>query len=95
MAFVGAFLFHIHILFFSCTDILVCRGNQLLTGSYGKNLRVWSIVGVGEMKLPGEQYNVRTGGLTMEDEMNLDGAVVSAAFDEGMDMVSHIEFHRC
>ena len=54
----------------------------------GKNVRIWSVVGVGEMRLPGENYNVRSGGLTMEDEMNLDGAIVSATFDEAMDMVS-------
>ena len=69
---------------------MISRGNQLLTGSVGKNVRIWSVVGVGEMRLPGEHYNVRSGGLTMEDEMNLDGAVVSAAFDEAMDMVSAI-----
>ena len=69
------------------TDVIISRGNLLLTGSEGKNVRVWSVVGVGEMRLPGETYNVRTGGLTMEDEMNVDGAVVSAAFDEAMDMV--------
>ena len=69
---------------------MISRGNQLLTGSVGKNVRIWSVVGVGEMRLPGEHYNVRSGGLTMEDEMNLDGAVVSAAFDEAMDMVGTI-----
>ncbi|XP_053384270.1 WD repeat-containing protein 90-like isoform X2 [Mercenaria mercenaria] len=67
-------------------DVIINRGNLLLTGSEGKNVRVWSVVGVGEMRLPGEMYNMRTGGLTMEDEMNLDGAIVSAAFDEAMDM---------
>ncbi|KAJ8318923.1 hypothetical protein KUTeg_004014 [Tegillarca granosa] len=66
--------------------VLACRGGRLLTGSTGKNLRIWSIVGVGEMKLPGEHQNMRTGGLVMEDEMNLDGAVVVAAFDESLDM---------
>lgn len=74
-------------------DVLISRGNLLLTGSVGKNLRVWSVVGVGEMKLPGENYNVRTGGLTMEDEMNLDGAIISAAFDEAMDMVSTLSIY--
>ena len=69
-------------------DTLISRGNQLLTGSVGKNVRIWSVVGVGEMRLPGENYNVRSVGLTMEDEMNLDGAIVSATFDEAMDMVS-------
>lgn len=67
--------------------MIISRGNLLLTGSVGKNVRVWSVVGVGEMKLPGEHYNVRTGGLTMEDEMNVDGAIVAAAFDEALDMV--------
>jgi len=70
-----------------CPGIVISRGNLLLIGSVGKNLRVWSVVGVGEMKLPGDNYNVRTGGLTMEDEMNLDGAIISAAFDDAMDMV--------
>ncbi|XP_052262541.1 WD repeat-containing protein 90-like isoform X2 [Dreissena polymorpha] len=66
--------------------VIISCGNLLLTGSVGRNLRVWSVVGVGEMRLPGETQNVRTGGLTMEDEMNTDGAVVSAAFDDAMEM---------
>ncbi|WAQ96619.1 WDR90-like protein [Mya arenaria] len=66
--------------------VIVCRGSLLLTGGVGRSLRVWSVVGVGEMRLPGEQYNVRTSGLTMEDEMNTDGAIVSASFDDAMDM---------
>lgn len=65
----------------------MCRSGRLLTGSVGKNLRVWSIVGVGELKLPGDHNSMRTGGLTMEDEMNLDGSIVTAAFDEALDMV--------
>ncbi|XP_069124737.1 WD repeat-containing protein 90-like isoform X4 [Argopecten irradians] len=65
---------------------LVCRGGRLLTGSTGRNLRMWSVVGVGEMRLPGEHNNMRGGGLTMEDEMNVDGEVVSLAFDEALDM---------
>ena len=53
-------------------------------------MRIWSVVGVGEMRLPGEHCNVRSGGLTMEDEMNLDGAIIAAAFDEAMDMVGSV-----
>ncbi|KAL3876292.1 hypothetical protein ACJMK2_034157, partial [Sinanodonta woodiana] len=67
-------------------DFLVCRGGQLLTGSKGRNLRMWSVVGVGEMRLPGDHNSMRNGGLTMEDEMNLDGSIVSLAFDDAMDM---------
>ena len=45
------------------------------------------MVGVGELKLPGENPTVRGGGLTMEDEMNLDGIITAACFDDTMDMV--------
>jgi len=67
--------------------VLVCRGSLLLTGSDAGNLRIWSVVGVSEMRLPGERQAPRGGGLTMEDEMNTDGAIVSAAFDDAIDMV--------
>ena len=69
--------------------MLCCRGGRLVTGGASCNLRMWTVVGVGEMRLPGEQDCVRQGGLTMEDEMTLDGAVVSAAFDDTLDMVSN------
>lgn len=29
-------------------------------------------------------------GLVMEDEMTLDGAIISASFDESLDTVSHL-----
>ena len=76
--------------FIITSDTLICRGNQILTGSVGKNVRIWSVVGVGEMRLPGDHGNIRSGGLTMEDEMTLDGGIVAAAFDEVMDMVNKI-----
>ena len=41
------------------------------------------------MKLPGDNNNMRSGGLTIEDEMNLDGMIVSASFDEPLEMVGH------
>ena len=66
--------------------LLCCHGGRLITGSAGGSVRLWSTVGVGELKLPGEHHSMRRGGLTMEDEMALDGAVVSAAFDETLDM---------
>ena len=76
--------------FLAITGVLICRGGRLLTGSVGHNLRMWSVVGVGEMRLPGDNNNMRGGGLTMEDEMNLDGEIVSAAFDESLDMVINL-----
>ncbi len=70
-------------------DILISRRGRLITGSAGHSLKLWSVVGVGEMKLPGEQYQMRGGGLTMEDEMNLDGLLIAAAFDDTMDLVKY------
>ena len=64
-----------------------------MTGGEGRSLRLWSAVGVAELKLPGEHNSMRQGGLTMEDEMILDGAVVCAAFDETLDMVGNFTLH--
>ncbi|KAK3091415.1 hypothetical protein FSP39_019740, partial [Pinctada imbricata] len=64
--------------------VVLCRRDRLLTGSQGKNLRIWAVSSVGSMKAPGD--NGRNGGITMEDEINLDGAITSAAFDESLEM---------
>mgnify|MGYP001553295395 CR=1 FL=1 len=48
---------------------------------------MWSVVGISEMKEPNEHTLVNTGGLTMEDELNLDGAITCACFDDTLDMV--------
>nr|XP_006813552.1 PREDICTED: WD repeat-containing protein 90-like [Saccoglossus kowalevskii] len=53
--------------------------SRLVTGSASRNLRLWSVYGVGEMSTPGK-------GLVMEDEMTLDGAITCASFDDTMDM---------
>lgn len=66
-------------------DIVICRNGRLLTGSVGKNLRMWSLTGVRDMR-SGDSPSMPCGGLTMEDEMNLEGSVVAAAFDEALDM---------
>ena len=47
-------------------------------------------MGVGEMRLSNDGHQVSGSGLTMEDEMNLDGAVISASFDDTMDLVMNI-----
>ncbi|EDV28238.1 uncharacterized protein TRIADDRAFT_20616 [Trichoplax adhaerens] len=62
--------------------VIVCRGSRMVTGSCTNNLRLWSIVGIGEMRLPGGSVSE---GLTMEDEMPLDGAIIAASFDESID----------
>ena len=65
-----------------------------MTGSAGRNLRMWSVVGLPEMRLPGENNNMRQGGLTMEDEMTLDGAITATEFDDTLDMVCEDYYRR-
>ena len=36
------------------TDVIIGHGGTLLVGSASGNLRLWSVVGVSEMRLPGE-----------------------------------------
>uniref|UniRef100_A0A673Z2F4 WD repeat-containing protein 90 n=1 Tax=Salmo trutta TaxID=8032 RepID=A0A673Z2F4_SALTR len=64
--------------------VLLCRGNRLLTGSNTRRLRLWGVAAVQGMR-PGGEKN--SGALVLlEQEMMLDGTVVSAAFDDVMDM---------
>ena len=72
--------------------MLISRSGRLVTGGANRSLKLWSVVGVGELKLPGESNALRRGGLTMEDEMNLDGCIVSASFDDTLDMASEKDF---
>ncbi|XP_074646351.1 WD repeat-containing protein 90-like [Tubulanus polymorphus] len=65
---------------------LKCRCGRLITASAGHTLKMWSVVGVGEMKLPGKKHGMRQGGLLMEDEIHLDGVIVSFTFDDTLDM---------
>lgn len=71
-----------------CVGLLVCKGARLITGSRERRVCLWSAVGVSEMKLPGQHNNMRTGGLTIDDEMILDGAITAGCFDDTLDMVS-------
>ena len=41
-------------LFAFFVDVIVCHRGSLITGSSSGHLRLWSVVGVGEMRLPGE-----------------------------------------
>lgn len=71
-------------------DILVSRRGRLVTGGSGHSLRLWSVVGIGEMKMPSDSNALHSQGLTMEDEMNLDGLITSASFDDTMDVVLNL-----
>lgn len=63
------------------------KNNRLISGSSGNTLKIWSTMSVSDQLHSDEMATRAASGLTMEDEMNLDGAITSAAFDETMDMV--------
>ncbi|RXN21814.1 WD repeat-containing 90 [Labeo rohita] len=69
--------------------VLVCRGSKLVTGSNTKKLRLWSVASVQNLSNTNNKRN-RTqddgAQVQLEQELLLDGTVVSAAFDEVMDM---------
>ncbi|KAM9424099.1 WD repeat-containing protein 90 isoform 2-T2 [Pholidichthys leucotaenia] len=68
--------------------VLVCRGNRLLTGSNTRWLRLWEVEAVRGVKPVGKVDNVEDGGtkVLLEHEIMLDGTIVSAAFDNALDM---------
>ncbi|XP_026171981.1 WD repeat-containing protein 90 isoform X2 [Mastacembelus armatus] len=68
--------------------VLLCRGNRLLTGSNTLWLRLWEVEAVQGVKPQEKVSNVGDSGTTvvLEKEIMLDGATVSAAFDNTMDM---------
>ncbi|XP_030257051.1 WD repeat-containing protein 90 [Sparus aurata] len=68
--------------------VLLCRGNRLLTGSNTRWLRLWEVEAVLGVKPQEKVCNVEDSGtmVVLEQEIMLDGTMVSAAFDSTMDM---------
>ncbi|XP_077642916.1 WD repeat-containing protein 90 isoform X4 [Lonchura striata] len=64
--------------------VLLCRHQQLLSGSNTKRIRLWSVATVQELRLKGP--NARSGSVLLEHEITLDGTIVSAAFDDSLEM---------
>ncbi|XP_035829418.1 WD repeat-containing protein 90 [Aplysia californica] len=69
---------------------LVCRHSRLMTASAGHAIKLWSVAGVSHTRpangRPAAQGHTATAGLTMEDEMALDGPITCAEFDDTLDM---------
>uniref|UniRef100_A0A3P8PJE8 WD repeat domain 90 n=1 Tax=Astatotilapia calliptera TaxID=8154 RepID=A0A3P8PJE8_ASTCA len=61
--------------------VLLCRGNRLLTGSNTRWLRLWEVEAVQSLKAEEKGRAV-----VLAQEIMLDGATVSASFDNTMDM---------
>ncbi|XP_028616643.1 WD repeat-containing protein 90 [Grammomys surdaster] len=64
--------------------VLLCSGSRLVSGSNTRRLRLWAVGVVPELRHKGS--SARSSSVFMERELTLDGAVVSASFDSGMDM---------
>ncbi|XP_066539496.1 WD repeat-containing protein 90 [Hoplias malabaricus] len=69
--------------------VLLCRGSRLVTGSNSKKLKLWSVAAVQNLRSSNREttfHQERNTQVLVEQEMLLDGTVVSAAFDDVMDM---------
>ncbi|XP_075851028.1 WD repeat-containing protein 90 [Microcebus murinus] len=62
--------------------VLLCSRSRLVSGSGARRLRLWAVGTVPDLR----RGSARSGSVFMEHELSLDGAVVSASFDDGMDM---------
>ncbi|XP_062999035.1 WD repeat-containing protein 90 [Elgaria multicarinata webbii] len=64
--------------------VLQCHGKRLVSGSNTKKIQLWSVAAVQELRVKGSSAS--SSSVLLEQEMTLDGTIVSAAFDDGMDM---------
>ncbi|KAM6077548.1 WD repeat-containing protein 90 isoform 2-T2 [Theristicus caerulescens] len=64
--------------------VLVCRRNRLASGSNTKRIRLWAVAAVQELRLKGP--DARSSSVLLEHEITLDGTIVSAAFDDSLEM---------
>ncbi|XP_064376546.1 WD repeat-containing protein 90 isoform X2 [Dromaius novaehollandiae] len=64
--------------------VLVCQHNRLASGSNTKRIRLWAVAAVEELRQKGS--DARSSSVLLEHEMTLDGTIVSAAFDDYLEM---------
>ncbi|XP_009077103.1 PREDICTED: WD repeat-containing protein 90, partial [Acanthisitta chloris] len=64
--------------------VLVCGHNRLVSGSNMKRIRLWAVATVQELRLKGPE--ARSSSVLLEHEITLDGTIVSAAFDDSLEM---------
>uniref|UniRef100_H0WS08 WD repeat-containing protein 90 n=1 Tax=Otolemur garnettii TaxID=30611 RepID=H0WS08_OTOGA len=62
--------------------MLLCSGSRLVSGSSAGRLRLWAVGTLPELRHKG----ARSCSVFMECELSLDGAIVSASFDDSMEM---------
>ncbi|XP_023044994.1 WD repeat-containing protein 90 isoform X2 [Piliocolobus tephrosceles] len=64
--------------------LLLCSSSRLVSGGSTGRLRLWAVGAVSELRCKGS--GARSSSVFMEHELVLDGAVVSASFDDSVDM---------
>ncbi|XP_072871072.1 WD repeat-containing protein 90 isoform X4 [Chlorocebus sabaeus] len=64
--------------------LLLCSSSRLVSGSSTGRLRLWVVGALSELRCEGS--GARSSSVFMERELVLDGAVVSASFDDSVDM---------
>ncbi|KAL4676316.1 hypothetical protein H8959_010461 [Pygathrix nigripes] len=64
--------------------LLLCSSSRLVSGGSTGRLRLWAVGAVSELRCKGS--GARSSSVLMEHELVLDGAVVSASFDDSVDM---------
>lgn len=64
--------------------VLQSHGNRLISGSNTRRVRLWSVEAVQELRV--QRSSARSSSVLLEQEMTLDGTIVSASFDDCLDM---------
>uniref|UniRef100_A0A8C3KEF7 WD repeat-containing protein 90 n=1 Tax=Calidris pygmaea TaxID=425635 RepID=A0A8C3KEF7_9CHAR len=64
--------------------VLVCGRDRLVSGSNTKRIRLWAVGAVQELRLKGPDAS--SSSVLLEHEITLDGTIVSAAFDDSLEM---------
>ena len=68
------------------------RSGRLMTGGAGCGIKLWSVAGIIDLQQPSvlTQGRFPSEGLTLDDELTLDGALSCATFDDTLDMVKSL-----
>ena len=64
----------------------MCRSGRVVTSSVNKCLRLWSVADLSAMK--SAKQPARTGGVSMDDQLCLDGLITAVRFDDELELVT-------
>ena len=72
------------------------RSGRLMTGGVGCGIKLWSVAGIIDLQQPSTmtERGFPAQGLTLDDELTLDGALACASFDDTLDMVNKLFYDK-